>query len=336
MSRDELPYYDELMDLLNRDNYFSFNRKYVTVLGLSRHEALFLQDLINHYSMPNTARDGNYFLCTTAYLETSLAWSKDTQKDLLKSLRERGYIDTMEKGMPKRRWVRIVMKRILADFKQKASNGREKPPTERREKPLNMGGKSRHKELRNEERRRGTGDPPASGGSEPPPSPSSSLKQSRQHDEECRLAASRLRTALRDAGKVVRGNVADKWEDAFRLLRDVNKAKDWRNILDWFCDNLSKVEELRLPRIANGKEFRARFDWIERVYLESTGKGRPARKKFRTVKSDDGRERRVYEDDPEYNEYYDPDEEWRNRKPIGYFPSGKPYYSIYEQEDDED
>lgn len=261
-------YYHELMVLLNQGGYFAFHREYVTVLGLSRHEALFLQDLINHYSMPNTVRDGTYFLCTTAYLEASLAWSKDTQKDLLKSLRTRGYISTLEKGMPKRRWVRINMQRILKDLKQKASNGREKPPTGRREKPPTMGGKSRHKELSIEERRREGGNPTASGGSDIPPPPSkSSLKESKgKQDEECRSGASHLRKALQDNSKQTKGRSAALWEEPLRLLRDKDRQKEWLKVLRWYCHQIPRQKELKLPRIANGKEFREQYGWIERIY----------------------------------------------------------------------
>ena len=109
--------------------------------------------------------------------------------------------------------------------------------------------------------------------------PKSSLKESKgRQDEECRLGASHLRQALRKNNKPPRGNTADKWEDAFRLLRDQDKEKNWMKVLRWYCKQIPRFKELGLPRIADGKEFRARFDWIKDIYDREVGEDSPTPK----------------------------------------------------------
>jgi hypothetical protein len=94
---------------MSRDNYFFFRRDYVLSGVMTKYEALFFQDVINHYHAKGTVKkavgERRYMLCTVEYLEKSLGWDHVTQSRLLRSLKRKGFLETKKLGCPPRRWV---------------------------------------------------------------------------------------------------------------------------------------------------------------------------------------------------------------------------------------
>src|SRR5262245_39186135 len=77
-------------------NHFTFRRDFVTSGLMTRDEALFFQDLLNHAAMCESSGktdDGGWFLCTVKYLRRSLGWSKDIQARLINALMRKDFID---------------------------------------------------------------------------------------------------------------------------------------------------------------------------------------------------------------------------------------------------
>lgn len=97
----------------DKGNYFAFRRDYVTSRMLTRPEALFLQDIINHAvtrekKNKRTPHEVNgWFLCTTKFLEKSLLWDKDTQNKYLRNFKGKKFIETMTRGTPPKRYLRV-------------------------------------------------------------------------------------------------------------------------------------------------------------------------------------------------------------------------------------
>lgn len=111
----ESTYRRHLARAKNTSNYFTFFRLHYKIM--SRLDALFLQDLGNLLDSPKTKRkkfDGEvYRLCTSAFLENSAGeWTRREQEPRLASLKKAGFIKTLKKGIPPRRWVRIEYKKI--------------------------------------------------------------------------------------------------------------------------------------------------------------------------------------------------------------------------------
>jgi hypothetical protein len=80
---------------------------------MSKLEALFLQDLINHSAAPKTVKaDDGYFLCTVEYLQNSLNWEHKAQARYLSTLTKAGYISVRKVGIPPRRWIYINFRAI--------------------------------------------------------------------------------------------------------------------------------------------------------------------------------------------------------------------------------
>lgn len=85
------------------------------------------------------SEDG-FFLCTTRYLERSLAWDKDSQKRMFRELRELGFIKTEKRGLPPRRFVYVDLETVEKTLDEKIKSGvftpqrrygGKYPPTER-------------------------------------------------------------------------------------------------------------------------------------------------------------------------------------------------------------
>lgn len=96
-------------------SYFIFYRHYFKIL--TRLTALFLQDIANLADCDRVIRedvDGEeYFLCTAEFLRNSASgWNSEEQKWHLTALKEKGFVKTMRRGCPARRWVHIDYRRI--------------------------------------------------------------------------------------------------------------------------------------------------------------------------------------------------------------------------------
>ena len=90
-------------------NYFLFFRNFVRILG--KVDALLLQDLINHAAHLKQDDDG-FFLCTRAYLERSLCWTRHEQNKHLARLAEKGFIVVKKMGVPGRRYIKVCVESI--------------------------------------------------------------------------------------------------------------------------------------------------------------------------------------------------------------------------------
>lgn len=100
-------YERHLLRAKDRGNWLIFFARYMDVM--TRNEALFVCDLLNHAQMPNTATsEDGYFQCTEGYLrESRCRWTGKEQEGLLKSLQAKGFILTARRGLPARRWMRV-------------------------------------------------------------------------------------------------------------------------------------------------------------------------------------------------------------------------------------
>lgn len=109
-------YQEHMLRAQGAGNWFQFRRDYVTSKLLTKIQALFLQDLINHAGARDTKRkliDGEaFFLCTTEYLRNSLSWEPDSQQALLSQLKTKGFIKVRRIGVPPLRWICIDVEAI--------------------------------------------------------------------------------------------------------------------------------------------------------------------------------------------------------------------------------
>jgi hypothetical protein len=121
----ESDYRRHLLRAKSRRNYFEFFRLYIRIM--SKLEALFLQDLINHAASREEKQrleekigrrrkrypltfelDGCvYFMCAAKYLVRSMRWSEKEQRMHFESLRQKGFVKVTRKGMPPMRYVFI-------------------------------------------------------------------------------------------------------------------------------------------------------------------------------------------------------------------------------------
>ena len=139
-SLEEIDYHELLLRAQSGRNFFIFRRDFVTSGLLTHLEALFISDLINHATGEKTIRKTiggkEYFLCTTVYLEKSLAWNPSMQTKLFNSLKKNNFVQTVLKGCPQQRWVWIdivklensLPKRTIGPNPPDRSDHQNKPP----------------------------------------------------------------------------------------------------------------------------------------------------------------------------------------------------------------
>lgn len=133
-------YINHIRRARDTSSYFAFFRDYTKIM--SKLEALFLQDLINLSSLAGIKRttiDGeDYFLCTIEFLEKSaIGWSVSEQKQHFKSLKKRGFINSIRVGIPAKRLVSINFPNVEEAIDNKLG---EKPPIQLGEKSPNWWG----------------------------------------------------------------------------------------------------------------------------------------------------------------------------------------------------
>lgn len=263
-----------LLQMGNTGNYFVFNRNFIKVLKLGKSEALFLQDVINLASMESTVygEDG-YFLCMSSFLEKSLDWCKATQKRMFISLQEREYVRVRHENKTNKRYVYVDMEKICTDLGMMVTctdRPKKSPPLAQNE-PL----------LSNTYERRNPPIPP-----QPHPAPAGpsapggfispqSLNLSRPRrgktpvpkdpvPQRYTQAAQKAKRAFFDRNLCFRGTV-EKWGAVFMDLDTKEGQKDWEDVLDWYCENLSeeRIEEHNLPTASGPNHFRSVFQWIK-------------------------------------------------------------------------
>lgn len=282
-------------------SYIPVRRDFIRSGVLTKIEALFLSDLINLYSMDVTVKsDDGYFLCTAAYMDRSLSWGRMSQTDLFRSLKDKGFIETSFRGIPRRRWVKIdVVKLEEAIRKNLEVLNQEIVPREENDddretsntdiqspgKPVvqspvkhgdcppgnpgdcrqgNPGGKN--KDLKKGERTSSaTADSDALS---PPPEPTRRKKidKDERHDGEVRNWSIRLKEAYHRMGFIATKYQKNVIKDLL-ILRDEDgvPATEIERIVAWL--ETLPVEELKRAKLRNPTlgQFYAHFSWFSRI-----------------------------------------------------------------------
>lgn len=121
MNNNEQDHTKHLLRTQNYKNYFIFRRDFVKYGLMDKLEALMISDLINMSGMLKCKKktfEGTdktkrqYFLCTKAYLEKSLNWTRKEQIRILANLEILSFIKTVKKGSPPKRWIFIDVEHI--------------------------------------------------------------------------------------------------------------------------------------------------------------------------------------------------------------------------------
>lgn len=104
--------------LLDKSNYFTFDRNFISSGLCNLEEACVIQDLINRGA--NNERKGRvkkgWFLCTVDFLEKSLGLTKKVQSRIFSSLIKKKLLENRRKGIPPRRYIRINIELILGQM----------------------------------------------------------------------------------------------------------------------------------------------------------------------------------------------------------------------------
>lgn len=89
------------------------------------HVLAYLWNQRNVLEQRGTLGRGGWFYCTSNTLERDLAIPQQVQTRILKKLKERGYIKTERRGIPSKRHVRLVRKKITRDVLYTINRDRE-------------------------------------------------------------------------------------------------------------------------------------------------------------------------------------------------------------------
>jgi len=101
-----------LMSVLSNDGYIILNKYVMKALGL--HEAILLGELCSefiYWYKENQLQEG-YFYSTRENIEKETTLSSHQQRQALKSLIEKGFIEILEKDMPKKTYYKVNEERI--------------------------------------------------------------------------------------------------------------------------------------------------------------------------------------------------------------------------------
>jgi hypothetical protein len=259
----ESVYLEHLIRAKANGNHFTFFRGYAWILR--KLESLFLQDLINLVAIKGIVKkvvDGKvYFLCTVKLLQQSLNWDPTTQKDMLRSLKKRGFVDYKNFGIPPRRHVYIDIMSVEKALDEVESQWgviypqRSGETTPQRREVVYPPNKENTSYSPNNEEKGGAARPL------PTPREGNNSFVDTKHSR----AATQLREALHAVGKQTAG-FHRNWTEAFRRLEEGHRRYDYQADLDFYCSNCS--EELRvkhgLPSLSSAARFcsAAILDWI--------------------------------------------------------------------------
>jgi hypothetical protein len=266
-------------------NYFTFFRNYVTSGVMTRDEALMVQDLINLASMKTG--DEGWFNCTVAYLEKSLAWSADTQKRVLKSLDEKGFIEQQRRGIPPSRYVRVDIDAIETALD--AAEDEKQPESA-------IAGQTPRYEEGDEDDENEPEAPKAGGiprfeeGGIPPVISNTLTSVTQLNTKNCRVSvdspasparrrqlddlrwAKELHDALVKKGKLMRKPKLSSWAAELRSLRSLVGEARFEACLDWYCDNVGKKF---VPEAFSAASVKTKFSSIESAMVRAKEKEKP-------------------------------------------------------------
>jgi hypothetical protein len=106
-----------LFDLLNANNYHTFNRKLAHEIGLNA--TIMLSEIIDKFSYfeENGQLDDGWFYLTVETVFERTTLGKDAQASAIKTLIELGFIDMRRQGMPSKRYFKVFKEKITVGDK---------------------------------------------------------------------------------------------------------------------------------------------------------------------------------------------------------------------------
>ena len=249
---------------------------------MSRDAAWTLQRIINlGKKKPKKPRqrelwEKGWVFCSLNFLETKVKLKRNSQARVLKELVDKKFIKVKRFGMPARRFIKVrllVIEQAIDEVKSQTTRNRvvlEYPESGSLIYP-ESGSK---KETSTKETKKGVRR------ADPHPS----LNRHRLNGksihvgqvEQCFVGDSKkLRDSLRSNGRQVLGSLVN-WPEHLRLLKE-HDHQEYAEKLAWFSQHCSIQAEhrLKLPALANTKQFRTHYGWISRVMEKETSpKGR--------------------------------------------------------------
>jgi hypothetical protein len=278
-----------LLAAFNTSNYFLFNRKFVTVLKLSREEALFLQDVINHYGMDGTVKqDDGFFLCTVKYLLRSLDWSEATQTRMLTKLVDRKFIKVRWDEKTGHRWVFIdicvIADLVVESTSPQLEGSEQKDPTLKlreglpSKRGLNKEGIKEVHTVRAASRPDGEDEMSFLGKTntkpvevQPPPQDLSSTEPNR--------LASRFYEIISRHRKLMRRPKGAAWPLAFKELLTHRSTEQIVKVLDWYDKN---IHDQFTPQKYSAETFCRDFVAVESAMQRQLQKAKKQKQELRT------------------------------------------------------
>ena len=101
-----------ILQLISTENFISVNKELIKLLGLE--EAIILGELASEYEFWNRRgelQDG-FFYSTIENIEKNTTLSVHKQRKALNNLKEKGLIEIKVKGIPARRYIKIIKKQV--------------------------------------------------------------------------------------------------------------------------------------------------------------------------------------------------------------------------------
>lgn len=101
-----------ILNLISNNNFITLNKNLIKAIGLE--EAIILGELVSEYdywSSQKALEDG-YFYSTIENIEKHTTLSVHKQRKALNNLKEKGIIDIKVKGIPAKRYIKIIEKQV--------------------------------------------------------------------------------------------------------------------------------------------------------------------------------------------------------------------------------
>lgn len=233
----------------NKDagNWFTFYRPYTKILP--KLTSLFLQDLINLASTKNIIREEitgkEYILCTREFLvNSSIGWTVKEQNDHFHLLREKGFILSIRRGIPAKRWIHIDLLKIEQNIDEYEDSNKMFPNGNDCSDP---NGNDYVEERIKEEKNKGCSQAHNNSGF---------FKS--EYPEDCVQWSIRLYRKL-DSEKVFTSRKKPKqslWPMFFSDLKERRNPAEIEEILSWYLDN---INEPWIPLYHSAKTFCENF-----------------------------------------------------------------------------
>lgn len=107
----------ELVSLLASNNYIIYNKLLAKLIG--RDEAIMLGELIseyNYWKAKDEIDEFGYFYSTVENIEENILFTAYEQRKILNKLSEIGLVETVIKGMPAKRYIKINQEQVIKVF----------------------------------------------------------------------------------------------------------------------------------------------------------------------------------------------------------------------------